>query len=63
MQYVFPMKRNHKYNFDTMMEFVYTTDQKNPDPCSDFFLNFGNSFTQETNFTIDSDKDKIDFSD
>ena len=45
------------------MEFVYATTEKNPDPCSDFFYNFASSSPQETHFTHDSDKDKIDFSD
>lgn len=57
------MKRAHQYNFDTMMEFVYETTEKNPDPCSDFFYNFSTTFPQESQFSIDTDKDKIEFSD
>ncbi len=57
------MKKNHQYNFDTMMEFVYSTNDLKPDPCSDFFINFASSDLQETLYSIDSEKDKINFSD
>jgi hypothetical protein len=46
-----------------MMEFVYSTEFKNTDPCSDFFYNFSASFPHETLYSIDSEKDKIDFQD
>ena len=46
-----------------MMEFVYSTNDLKPDPCSDFFINFASSNLQETLYSIDSEKDKINFSD